>query len=52
MENYGEVKRFYQQVAAVDPQLAERYNYLQMGREEAARASDSGQIADRVLWEE
>lgn len=52
LENYGEVKRRYEQLAALDGQLAQRFSYLQMKGEEASRAADASFSARAMVWEE
>jgi tetratricopeptide (TPR) repeat protein len=52
MENYGMVKRLYQDIQKLDPSLAERYSYLGAGGEGTARADAVSQAKEAVLWEE
>lgn len=52
LENYGTSSRYYEQLAEIDPQLAEQFSYLELRGEEAARASDAVQLRERMLWDE
>jgi tetratricopeptide (TPR) repeat protein len=52
MENYGLVKRLYQDIQKQDPALAERFAYLGAGAEGAARADAVSQAKEALLWEE
>jgi tetratricopeptide (TPR) repeat protein len=52
LENYGFVKQTYDKIQKVDPELAERYAYLDMKGEEASRASDAAGLKNTVLWED
>ena len=52
MENYGLVKRLYQDIQKIDPALAERFAYLGAGAEGTARADAVSQAKEAVLWEE
>ena len=52
MENYGMVKRLYQDIQKMDPALAERFAYLGAGAEGTARADAVSQAKEAVLWEE
>jgi tetratricopeptide (TPR) repeat protein len=49
--NFGDAKRQYDRLAALDPKLAEQYGYLAQRDQEAARASDAAR-GGGVLWEE
>ncbi|MBN2553474.1 MAG: hypothetical protein JXB06_11930 [Spirochaetales bacterium] len=52
MENYGLVKRLYEDIQKMDPALAERFAYLGAGAEGKARAEAISQAKEAVLWEE
>ena len=49
--NFGDAKRQYDRLAALDPGLAEQYGYLAQRDQGAARASDAAR-GTSVLWEE
>ena len=52
LENYRLAEQLYAQLKNSSPALAERYSYLEMRGEEAARASAVGQIKETVVWDE
>jgi hypothetical protein len=52
MENYSYVKKFYRQLKQLSSSLAERFSYLELRREELARAADIAGEKEIVLWEE
>ncbi|MBU0955229.1 MAG: tetratricopeptide repeat protein [Spirochaetes bacterium] len=52
MENYGSVRQAYATIKTLNPQLAERYAYLEMRDESAARASAIAELKNTVAWEE
>ena len=52
MENYGVVKRYYQELKRQDPALADRYAYLDLKGEEGARAGDASGLRNLVEWME
>jgi tetratricopeptide (TPR) repeat protein len=52
MENYGLVRRLYEDIQKSDPELAERFSYLGGGAEGTARADAVSQAKEAVLWEE
>ena len=52
LENYGLVKKTYEQIKDIDPELAERYAYLDLKGDEAARALDAAGLQTIVVWEE
>ncbi len=52
LENYGFVRQAYEKIQKIDPELAERYAYLDMKGEDAARASDAAGLKHTVLWED
>lgn len=52
LENYGTARRAFDQLKAVDPALASRYEYLAQAGQESARAAEA-QRARRVdIWSE
>ena len=52
LENYGDVKEQYGLLREIDPELAEKFAYLELRGDEAARASDAVQQKEKVLWDE
>jgi tetratricopeptide (TPR) repeat protein len=52
LENYGEARAAYAAVRDVDPALAEKYAYLDLRGEEAARAAEASQVKGEILWAE
>lgn len=52
LENYGMVKENYERLARVSPGLAEEFKYLALRGDEAARAAESGEAKEVMLWEE
>lgn len=52
MENYGLVGRYFDQLRTVEPNLAERFAYLDFRGEEATRAADAAGIQNLVVWDE
>jgi tetratricopeptide (TPR) repeat protein len=52
LENYGSAQRLYGRLKALDPALAERFAYLELKGEEAARAAEAGVLRETVLWAE
>ncbi len=52
MENYGFVKQTMASVRAVDPELAERFAYLELRGDDSARASDITALKNTVIWGE
>jgi Tfp pilus assembly protein PilF len=52
LENYRVSDQLYAQLKNRSPDLAERYSYLEMRGEEAARASAVGRIKETVVWDE
>ncbi len=52
LENYGNVKRSYEKLKALDPALAEQYSYLALGPQAgSARAADVQTELKEVVWE-
>jgi tetratricopeptide (TPR) repeat protein len=52
LENYRLAEQLYAQLKTRSPILAERYSYLEMRGEEAARASAVGRVKETVVWDE
>ncbi|MBN1243692.1 MAG: hypothetical protein JXA15_13410, partial [Spirochaetales bacterium] len=52
MENYGVVKKYYAELAKVDPTLAARYAYLDMKGEEGTRAAEAAGLKEAIEWME
>jgi len=52
LENYGAVKKFYDQLAAVDRSLADRFSYLNLKGEEATRAGNISGAKEEQVWGE
>ena len=52
MENYGVVKRYYQELKKRDPALADRFAFLDLKGEEGAKAADASGLKTMVEWME
>jgi tetratricopeptide (TPR) repeat protein len=52
LQNYGFAERSYQQLAQLDPQLANQFRYLEFRGEEAARAAEAANVAGVMIWAE
>ncbi|MBN1834494.1 MAG: tetratricopeptide repeat protein [Spirochaetales bacterium] len=52
LENYGIVSEMYAALRSRDPELAERYAYLEMQGSDAARAAAADRSTETVQWEE
>ena len=52
LENYGMVKKYYEKLAAVNPELAAQYSYLRLRGEEAMRAAEVAEVEGIAVWEE
>ncbi|MDA3955432.1 hypothetical protein [Oceanispirochaeta sp.] len=52
LENYGTVKKAYQELKSIDSELAQRFAYLDLRGDEGQRAADATGLRDVVLWEE
>jgi hypothetical protein len=52
LENYSFVKKFYAQLKQIDSALAERFAYLELRREEVARAADLAAEKETILWDD
>jgi Flp pilus assembly protein TadD len=52
LENYGEARLAYDSLKRFDPDLANRFSYLDLRGEEAARAAQISQSKMTVIWED
>ncbi len=52
MENYGLVRQTYGRIQELDPELAERFAYLDLRADEETRASAVAELSNTVVWEE
>ncbi len=52
MENYGTVKEMFEKLKTINPDLAQQYAYLDLRREDAAKAAAVGDLKEVVIWEE
>jgi tetratricopeptide (TPR) repeat protein len=52
MENYGTVRKQYDKLKKLDPELATRFAYLDLKGEEAVRAAEAAKIKEAVVWAE
>ena len=52
LENYGIVRKAYDKLKTVSPDMADRFAYLEFRGDEAARAAESSGIRDVIIWEE
>lgn len=52
LENYYGARQYYDKLKTVSPGLAERFAYLDLRGDEAARAAAAGNLDSMVLWEE
>ena len=52
LEDYSTVKESYEQLKIIDPELAEKFAYLELRDDEAARASNAAEQKEIVLWNE
>ena len=52
MEDYAAASDLHKRIAAADMELAARYDYLDLKREDPARAAEVGRLRAGVLWEE
>ena len=51
LENHGTVKRTYEKLQRIDPDLADQFRYLVSGSEDTARAS-AAMAHETVVWDE
>jgi tetratricopeptide (TPR) repeat protein len=52
LENYSLAKKAYADLQVADPELAQRFAYLDLRGEEATRAADQSQVKGVVLWQD
>lgn len=52
IENYGTARRAYAQLQEVSPSLANRFSYLDLRGDEAARAAQAGDVEGVMIWSE
>ena len=52
LENYAIAKKAYAQLQQVDPDLAQKFAYLDLRGEEATRAADQAGLRKVVVWED
>jgi tetratricopeptide (TPR) repeat protein len=52
LENYYQVKKMYTALKSKDPDLAEKFAYLDLKGEEATRAAEIRGVSGVVIWEE
>jgi tetratricopeptide (TPR) repeat protein len=51
-ENYATAKKAYGELKAQDPNLAQKFAYLDLRGEEATRAADASQMGKVVIWQQ
>ncbi len=51
LENYRTVMDLYGTIKELDPDLADRFAYLDLRNEEVVRASESSKVKEEVIWE-
>ena len=52
MENYGTVKKHFDTLKKLDPDLAAQFAYLEMRGDDVARASEAARIKEVMVWDE
>ncbi len=52
LENYSIAKKAYQDLQNKDPELAQKFAYLDLRGEEATRAADQSQVKKVVIWQD
>ena len=52
LENYSIAKKAYAELQAKDPELAQKFAYLDLRGEEATRAADANGVRKVVIWQE
>ncbi|MEA1911527.1 MAG: tetratricopeptide repeat protein, partial [Spirochaetota bacterium] len=52
LENYGTVRESFEKLKTIDSGLAERFAYLDLRGDEAARAAEVSEITEVVVWDE
>jgi tetratricopeptide (TPR) repeat protein len=50
LENYGQASRSFAKLKQVDPELAERFTYLELKGEDTARAADIAGLKGEAVW--
>lgn len=50
LENYGTVKKVYGELKEMDPELAQKFAYLEVRGEEAKRAADTANVTEVMVW--
>ena len=50
MENYWLASKSYDRVKELDPELAERFAYLDLRGDDAARAAHRGGLSEVTVW--
>ena len=51
-QNYGAVKKQYEELRSLSPELANQFAYLRLQGEESTRAAESSQAGGIMVWEE
>ena len=51
-QNYGSVKKYYQELQTVDPDMASQFAYLDLQGQESTRAAEANHIMSVVVWED
>jgi hypothetical protein len=52
LENYGTARSLYTRLREMQPEMAERYAFLDMQGQQAARASAAAQEKGALPWQE
>jgi tetratricopeptide (TPR) repeat protein len=52
LENYGTVKKQYDKLKKLDPDMAAQFAYLEMRGDDLARASEAARIKEVMVWDE
>jgi tetratricopeptide (TPR) repeat protein len=52
MENYGTVKKQFDRLKKLDPDLAAQFAYLEMRGDDLVRASEAARIKEVMVWDE
>ena len=52
LQNYGSVKKEYDELRTLNPELANQFAYLRLQGEEATRAAEASQATGILVWEE
>ncbi len=51
-QNYGSVKKYFQELKTADPDMAAQFAYLDLQGDESTRAAEASHINNVVVWEE